>query len=685
MVKAPAAALAAAGLLAVAFPVGAAAQDQEPEPVVAKAGFDPGEWLRAREPVPIRLSRAPAPGAGRLRVFLGRTDVTALTQLQGQDLIYRPAPLDVSAGETEVSVHLVSPDGEWQEIGRFPVRILDRAGFRQLDMAPTLELISDGDLDEGQELTANFGLGGTVARPGWIVRTRANAVAVTRDEQRLRFGERGLAAPAVDLSDYLVELESGPVAANIGHVSFGASRHLINGFASRGLSGGVAIGDAAHVGIAAMNGSSVVGWSNPFGLNSSDHRMMAGSLDLELLPSRPGLIHLGATVLDGSLLPRAGYSQGVVNDAETGSGIGLNVALSDPWQRARIGAGFTRATFTNPADPLLAQGGDIVPVRSTTRNARYLDASVQLLRRLEVSPGVPAMLSAGFRHERVDPLYRSIAAPAQSDIQRNVYEATGSLGQLTLQYSHGRSRDNLDDIESILTTLTREHAVTGALPLGALFRAPYEAWWWPMLSAGYQTVRQRGAGIPENGGFSESHVPDQASSNVTLSLGWQHAEWSVAYQHNASRQDNRQPGRENADFHARVNSVSFGVQPLEPLRVSLDLSEEQQHSIEFDQIQRTRRIGVSGDWRVFAQTMLQGNVAFTRTDDQPLTQRNENIELRLEASQGFDIYRHSEAGSQARAFLRYARSRIRLGGPAFGFPPAETVWSMTSGISLRLF
>lgn len=680
----------AASLVLVVLVAPARVEAQDPDTtqasgIVATAAAPADRWLATHEPIVISLSRAPGGDAGRLAVFVGRTDVSALTTRQGTEVTYRPAPAAGTGGETDVSVHLVAPDGEWTEIGRFPVRILDPAGFQQLGVAPTLELISDGDFDRGQELTATMGFAASAVRPGWALRTTANAVGVTLDEQRLRFGERGLDAPAVDLSDYLIAFETGPVAASVGHVSFGASRHLISGFASRGVSGGMRIGEAARVGIAALNGSSVVGWSNPLGLDRSDHRMFAGSVEVEVVPSQPGVMRFDATVLDGSLLPQAGYTQGVVNDAETGSGFGLQVALSDPGQRARLSGGFTRARFTNPADPLLAQGTDLVPVRSTTRNARYLEGSLHLLRGVTLPTGLSASLSAGFRHERLDPLFRSIASPAQADIQRNAYEATAAIGQLAVQFSHGRSRDNLDDLVSILTTHTRDNSLSASLPIGALFRAPFGAWYWPSLNLGYQTVHQRGGGIPENGGFNESHVPDQFSRNLTLSLGWQHAAWDLTWAHNASRQDNRQPGREAADFEARVHTVSLGVRPLEPLRVSLDLSTERQHALELDQVQRARRIGLSTDWTVFRNSTLQGSAAYTRSDDRPLTQEQENVELRLEASQGFDLYRHTAGGTQARAFLRYARSRAWMGGPAGGFLPNETVWSVATGLSLRLY
>ncbi|HUF35011.1 MAG TPA: hypothetical protein VMN37_03625 [Gemmatimonadales bacterium] len=663
--------------------------DAGPPPLAATPTYAADRWLTAREPVTIELNSSPEPAAGRLAVFLGRTDVTALTERTGATLIYRPGHLRTPTGETEVAIYLVSGEGEWRELGRFPIRILNRAGFQELGLVPKLDLVSDGQLDQGQtpppptssrgtyqDITLNVGFQGAATRPGWILRSQANAVGVSRDEQRLRFGERGLDAPAVDLADYLVQLERGPVQASLGHVTFGSNRHLINGHGSRGASGLVRLGSVATLGLAALNGSSIVGWSNPIGLSRPDHRLLSAELGLELVPTRPGLVRLAATVLDGSVLPVAGYTQGVVNDAEEGRGAGIQMSLSDPSQRVRVGGGFTRASFTNPDDSLLAQGAIQVPVRSTTRNARYLDASVQLVRAAMLSPTVQATLTGGFRHERVDPLYRSVASQSRADWKQDVFEATGTLGQLGVQYAHTRSRDNLADIPSILTTRTRDHALGATLPAGAVFRAPPTAWWWPVLAANYQVTHQAGDGVPENGGFSPSHVPDQLNRNATLSASWQQARWNLGYRHNVSRQDNRQPGRENADFRAWVHAVTLGFTPLASLGLALDLASERQRSIEADRLQRIRRVGLQADWRLLTNTTLLGYASLTDSDDEPLTQESEATELRLEASQGFNLYRRTASGTQARVFLRYGRST---------FSPDQTLWSLATGLSLRLY
>jgi hypothetical protein len=380
-------------------------------------GFEGDRWISPAEAWHLQLSRPLEPGDGRLAVFVGRTDVTALTTLRDARVAYHPARIGLPAGETELAVYLVTGSGSWQEIGRMPIRLLTRSGFEQAAVAPKVDLAMDGQIDQGrtpssvlpergfyQDLTANLGFESGLARGGWSFKSRANAVGVSRDEQRLRFGERGLEAPVVDLSDYLLEMNRGPTTLAVGHTSFGANRHLVNGFSSRGVVGGVRMGPAAHLGLAALNGSSQVGWSNPVGLSRPDHRIWSATLGVEMEPARPGGVHLDATVMDGSVLPIAGFNQGVVNDAEESRGVGVQLAASDARQRVRLAGGLSRSRFVNPADDLLGQGTALVPVRPSSRTARYLESTVQLLQSRPLGKHLVASLSGGFRHRHENPV-----------------------------------------------------------------------------------------------------------------------------------------------------------------------------------------------------------------------------------------------------------------------------------------
>ena len=303
----------------------------------------------------------PAPAEGRLAVIIGESDVTVMFDKVGDELVLRPMPRVLPAGESELVVYLVTPANEWQPISRIPVKVLSPRGYEVATATPRLAITNKGQLGAGQDGSApapargeyqdfagTAGLQTSHERSAWALQSQTNVVAASNIREALRFGELQDSAPKADLSDYLVTLQRGGLNLSMGHVSYGAQRHLIDGFASRGVDVDVRLG-MVRVGLAALNGSSIVGWSNPLGVASADHRILSGTLGLELIPSQPGRLAIDATVLDGSVLPRAGYTQGVVNDAEKGRGVGVRLRASDPGQRVSLEARIRAEPIRQPS------------------------------------------------------------------------------------------------------------------------------------------------------------------------------------------------------------------------------------------------------------------------------------------------------------------------------------------------
>jgi hypothetical protein len=61
------------------------------------------------------------------------------------------------------------------------------------------------------------------------------------------------------------------------------------------------------------------------------------------------------------------------------------------------------------------------------------------------------------------------------------------------------------------------------------------------------------------------------------------------------------------------------------------------------------------------------------------------MEHQIELSQGFNLYRRVESGTQARIFIRYARTRAALVPlqPVSGQLPS-IMWTLSAGSSIRL-
>lgn len=676
----------------LALPGAVAGQDA----IAVRPGFDAERWLAPTAGLELELSRPLTAADGRLAVLVGTLDLSALVTVRGNRARYRPRGVHLPPGESDLVAYLVDGTGGWQEIGRFGIRVLTRGGFERARVTPSVTLHSKGQLLEGhaptgnvppraefQDFGLNLGLQSDHARDGWTIRSQANLLGVTNRQESLRFGQRGDQAPRFDLSDYLIEIQRGRAGLTVGHLTYGSHRHLIRGFEGRGLGLSLPLGRVASLTLAGLSGSKLVGWSNPLGVRDGAHRLLGGTFGLELVPRRPGAFQVEVSYLTGSVQPQAGFSQGAVIEPEESRGGGIRLAASDASQRLRLEAGFARTRFTNPHDPALAQGAALVPVRPVTRSARYLEAGYQVLRDVTITPAMPLTLALAARHERVEPLYRSVAAPeSRADLHQNAVQADLGLGPLSAQVVHTRGHDNLDHIPTILTTLTRSTTVSLALPLPALAGAPPS--WLPMLTYGLTRLHQRGDSVPTLGGFTPTFVPDQVSVSHTLGATWQGAGWRAGYQLNRATQDNRQAGRDAADFVSQVHLVSLGITLASDLDLGLDGGFERSDNRELAQQSTTHRLAGLVIWRFTATSALVGSVARTRMADSPRTLEQTVTDLRLELSQRMRLPGARPERPPAQLFVRYTH---QLGDrrAVAGAPDRRRSWSVNSGLTLSLF
>lgn len=679
--------------------LGAPARAQDtavPDSLRISAGWDVGRHQPYDAVLSFALNRPLQPNEGRIAVIVGRADLSALLELRGARarLPLRGERLPVS--DLDVEAWLVGADGTWRELGRFPLRRLTRSGFEAMSMRPRLNVQSAGQLDARapagtpppprtavyQDVTLESGFDGTLRRNGWNVAWQGLVTGASHAPARLRAAQLGPDAPAMDLASYNVRATRGALAFAAGHVALGNHRLLASQFRSRGVTADVTLGRRVTFALGSSAGSELVGWRDPLGLSRPGHRVASASLGVEALPKRPGLLRLELTALDGSLQPLPAFTQQAATDREQSRGFGAQLVAGDASQRVRLAIGVARSRFDNPLDPALAGDSNIVAVRAETRGARFGEVAVDALRNAKIG-SIPATLALIVRHERTDPLYRSVAAFVQADRQQDGLEATGSAGVIQWQASASRARDNLDEVPSLLITRTRNYTVNAAVPTAALVRAP-NAWWLPALTIAWQGVMQRGDSTPPNGGFRAAfQIPDQRTGNLGVAAAWQRAQWSASYRISRSIVDNRQPERERADFSTVAHAVTVGAAMLRG-SFGIDLSREAQDNLELGTAAVKHSIGVQGDWRPLGHSAFTGAVALSRVRDDAATQRARNVELRFEASQGFNAWVRPPDGSQARAFVRWGRTgaALRLAGLR---QPSVAQWTLDGGLSLRLF
>jgi hypothetical protein len=515
--------LAVMALMAVSVVSTLRVRAQESELTVSASFAD--QTVAPDTPVSFRLNRPLRKTEGSPAIVIRQTDLTALFDIAETIWLYDAKSLPLPAGESVVTLYLISPTLQWRELARFTLRVaakteqqIDqqppkdqaaadspppdpqpataptasspsqrRFGFDKLDFIPSLTLSLNSQPAQSTFPLSNrperatftegnlqLSLRSTMSRGAFESQNQFDFIGASFQPAALRFGQLGEAAPHIDLSSYLMQAKVGKVNLQSGHFSYGLNRHLINNFSSRGLMISLPIGARGDLSFSAMNGTSIVGYSNFFGIERSRHRLLSATLGLEFLPKRPGGLRLEATALNGWLQPVNSFSQGSVNDAERSRGMGLRLVASDAAQRLRLDAGFSRSQFTSPADPLLDQGREVKPFPSITRNAHYVDVSYELARNVSLAEDKSLNLAINFRHERIEPLFRSLGASVGADKVSNDFSLSGSIGEISAQFSHGRFHDNLNDIPSILKSLTRGNNFNIALPVASLLKKTQE-------------------------------------------------------------------------------------------------------------------------------------------------------------------------------------------------------------------
>lgn len=688
--------MAAAILLAGRVAHGQQSAALEAAPLEVTSNVTSGAWIRSSDHIELRLSRVLDPAQERVAILIGNADWTDLFGSAGGVLRYRAGPVRLPAGESSLTVYLVSPANGWRQVAQWTVRVRTAAGFEQAEIAPKFEATNQGQVaenhapasnaparEEFQDMTVNVGLRTTHRRAGTTATTQINLLGVSNRPEALRFGQRGAAAPKLDLADYLVGVERRRAMFQAGHLTFSPQRHLVTDFASRGIAGTLRL-PRTELTVAALHGSSIVGFDNFFGLATRRHQVTLGTIATDVL-SRPGGVRLELTLVDGSRLPQSGFTQGQINDTEKGRGAALRIVASDKVQRLRLDAGSARSQFGNPPDPLLSGGLALVPLRDRTNDAHYVDASYDFVRAARIKSAV-TNVTGTYRFERVAPLYRSVGAQAVlSDLLLNTVEVSGGMGPLIGQISESWSHDNLGRVRSILTTNTRIRAANLALPLASLVRPTSTAAWLPVLTYSLQRTALAGEGRPENGGFvSPAQIPDQANTNHTLQADWTHPRWRAGYAANYSFVDNRQEGRASADFETIVQQVTFALGLTAKADLAIDVGIERAVNREVGQVGRTRRAGLNGTWRITQSSTVTAILSRVSRHDAPAS-RNDATDANVQYAQAIPLRFGGGWKPRAQLFGRWSWQSAETLLFLLGGHEDRRNWSVNTGVSLSLF
>ncbi len=659
--------------------------------------FDPTQWVDPFQNISIRLTHVADGARGRLAFFIGPHDVTALMDAMAQGQYrYRASMMPLPPGEQALTAYLVRDDNQWDELATLPLRVLSEGGFEESSLtqrldfnsqAQALEDKSDQDpagvTERSKNLSLQGGLETRQLRRGVEIQTSWNITGSSVQEQALRFAERDSEAPKVDLSDYLVEVGKGDNRLQLGHVNFGAHPLLMSGVANRGLTAAWRAFDTLDMSLTAQNGQSVTGASNLLGLKDySTNRINGLSIGADLLDGDDGQLRIELTYLDAKITAEDNFNFGEVTDAQKSDGVGIVISGNTASGRLRGNIAWARSTFVNPQDPFLEQDFTLVESLETTDSARSLRLEYDVIAP-DYEQQSPWSLTVSLTHSLTDPFYSSVGAFLTPDMTDNGLTLAGQAGQVGWQLQYNRMRDNIDDIPTILTTLTRNTVISASVPLKSILNS--DSGWMPeSLNIGYQRNHQFGDSLPPS--FDpDTHIPDQMNIQQSLELGWQLDSSSVSWRLADSDQDNRQPGRENADFTTREYALSVNTSLGDSVNINLSLTRTKADDKEQSIQRHTTGISFGLDWNINEKFSLSANISTSSEDDSRDLASNDNDSNQIQLSYRLDLPDGAGGKLPLQAFIRYSGNDNTTIDNQFQFETSSENSAIVAGLNLSFF
>jgi hypothetical protein len=298
----------------------------------------------------------------------------------------------------------------------------------------------------------------------------------------------------------------------------------------------------------------------------------------------------------------------------------------------------------------------------------------------------PLTFTMALKHERVDPLYRTVVATPQADLEQNALEALLQLGNLSLQGSVGEAEDNLAGLETVLKTKTRRSGALAAFPLAAVFAktdgSPRA--FLPAVSWTFQRVHALGASIPNDPAFGASQVPDQVNLAHVGALDWTIGAVRAGYRLTWADQDNRQPGRERADFLNDGHGLAFGLATTR-FDLAVDGNLERAENEEQPRVDTTERLGLIAGFRPLSGLTFAGIVQSSRTKNDTGTAKSHARSYELTGTYRLERKVSASRSLSAQLLLRWALRENDSTDTLFGTASDTRVWIVSSVVTLSFF
>lgn len=185
------------------------------------------------------------------------------------------------------------------------------------------------------------------------------------------------------------------------------------------------------------------------------------------------------------------------------------------------------------------------------------------------------------------------------------------------------------------------------------------------------------------GNFEDpSKIPNQLNNTQSIGLGWKLSDaLSFDYKSSNTFQDNRQQGRENADFNNISNQFSVGWQPSQKLRFNFGYNFTNAQNIERQITRFTQSPTFGVSWEFVPDVIFAANYNFNNDSDsigESLTRSNA-LDLLLTWNFKTNTFGRENPAS---VFLRYG-GQSNLNSSSIGnINTDSTINTVSAGMSL---
>ena len=687
--------------------------------------------IKAGETLQVKVPNLPP--SAPIAVFLGDADISAHIQRDGQELTYKPeTPLPI--GEQTLSVYISTTPDRWESFASFqikiepgePAPITTGAASKSppSNTSPPPVTGVEGIPSTTPETTTtpasstsfsskfNINLKSQIAetrspeaevspRPTSIdaaftselsaqtqigtgkLQAKAKLFGTTFQPEALRFGELQQRASLIDLSEYSIDFTDGDRKFTLGNVCLGNHPHLISNLCTRGFTGTGKLNNFTDLTIGQISTTSIVGFDNIFGIEKGNNNLTAAILGFQVANNASGGVRLETTWMSAARLPEANFNVGEVVDAEKSDGIGFRATATDDAGRWKADAGFARSTFNSIAanDPQLTEGANVVPLESVTKNAWYAETNYDIFKDIKLDANRTFSLGANLKFERVDPQFGTLGTSVTADRQQMQYGINSSIAGATVQFTHSDSEDNLANLPNILKTNTKNTNLALNIPLQSVLQNNNSLI--PTLSYNFQQTNQIGSIVSTlGGGFDEgSEVPSQLSTTHQIGLSWNIAPVTFDYRLSNAFQDNRQSGRESADFRTLNHQLSASWQATPTLKLTAGYNFTNAQNLEQNVTRFTNSPTFGVSWEFIPDFSLEFN--YNRSDDTDSRNeafaRSDNIEVLLNWNFKVNSFGTENPGN---AFLRYGRQANLNSNSIGNISTDSNIHVITGGVSL---